>query len=186
MVAAHARAPARQGPRHGGAYWVDGAVFDTDFVDPARATPGVDTSNFDRAGDAIAYFTGHGVDQGLGQPELHVVVAVHDAAGEWLGRRLLCAPRAGQLVRVQQRALARHTLAQRQARQLRELQQWRGGSEGCNFIMAIDSSQSRSQYHINSETWGDLTNDLWDAAGAAWFTWQANCNYNLAQYPWAI
>lgn len=52
-----------------GTYYVDGSVYDTDFVDPAHVTPGGDTSNFDRTGDAIAYFTGHGTDQATSTPD---------------------------------------------------------------------------------------------------------------------
>jgi hypothetical protein len=36
-------------------------VFPTDFTDPQRVVGGADTFNFDRPGDAIAYFSGHGL-----------------------------------------------------------------------------------------------------------------------------
>jgi hypothetical protein len=43
-----------------GARYTDGAVYPTDFTDPDRGGSGDDTHNFDRPGDAIAYFSGHG------------------------------------------------------------------------------------------------------------------------------
>jgi hypothetical protein len=46
-----------------GARYTDSGVFDTDFFDPQITGNAADndTNNFDRSGDAIAYFTGHGV-----------------------------------------------------------------------------------------------------------------------------
>jgi hypothetical protein len=43
-----------------GVRFTDGSVFPEDFVDPERKPGGADSSNFDRPGDAIAYFSGHG------------------------------------------------------------------------------------------------------------------------------
>jgi hypothetical protein len=43
-----------------GVRYTDGQVFSTDFTDPERVSGGADTFNFDRPGDAIAYFSGHG------------------------------------------------------------------------------------------------------------------------------
>jgi hypothetical protein len=43
-----------------GVRYTDGLVYPTDFTDPERVSGGADTSNFDRPGDAIAYFSGHG------------------------------------------------------------------------------------------------------------------------------
>lgn len=40
--------------------WTDGAVYDTDFVDPAINSLGNDQSYFDKPGTAVSYFTGHG------------------------------------------------------------------------------------------------------------------------------
>jgi hypothetical protein len=44
-----------------GVRFTDGLVFPTDFTDPQKVSGGADTSNFDRPGDAIAYFSGHGI-----------------------------------------------------------------------------------------------------------------------------
>jgi hypothetical protein len=46
-----------------GARYTDSSVYDTDFFDPQITSNASDndTNNFDRSGDAIAYFTGHGV-----------------------------------------------------------------------------------------------------------------------------
>jgi hypothetical protein len=44
-----------------GALFTDSSVYPTDFTDPDRGVSGADTFNFDRPGDAIAYFSGHGV-----------------------------------------------------------------------------------------------------------------------------
>ena len=44
-----------------GVRYTDGLVFPTDFTDPQRVSGGADTFNFDRPGDAIAYFSGHGI-----------------------------------------------------------------------------------------------------------------------------
>ena len=43
-----------------GVRYTDRLVYPTDFQDPERIAGGGDTYNFDRAGDAIAYFSGHG------------------------------------------------------------------------------------------------------------------------------
>src|SRR5260370_21985770 len=43
-----------------GARWTNGLVYATDFTDPEVVWDGADTYNFDRPGDAIAYFSGHG------------------------------------------------------------------------------------------------------------------------------
>jgi hypothetical protein len=43
-----------------GARFTNSAVYPTDFTDPDRVSGGQDTWNFDRPGDAIAYFSGHG------------------------------------------------------------------------------------------------------------------------------
>ena len=43
-----------------GVRYTNGWVFPTDFTDPERVAGGADTFNFDRRGDAIAYFSGHG------------------------------------------------------------------------------------------------------------------------------
>jgi hypothetical protein len=43
-----------------GVRFVDPQVYPTDFTDPERVSGGQDTTNFDRPGDAIAYFSGHG------------------------------------------------------------------------------------------------------------------------------
>ena len=43
-----------------GVRYTDGLVWPTDFTDPQRVAGGDDTHNFDRPGDAIAYFSGHG------------------------------------------------------------------------------------------------------------------------------
>jgi hypothetical protein len=43
-----------------GVRYTNGLVWTTDFTDAERVTGGADTSNFDRSGDAIAYFSGHG------------------------------------------------------------------------------------------------------------------------------
>jgi hypothetical protein len=43
-----------------GVRYTDGLVYPSDFIDPERASGGADTFNFDRPGDAIAYFSGHG------------------------------------------------------------------------------------------------------------------------------
>jgi hypothetical protein len=43
-----------------GARWTDGLVYPTDFTDTERVSGGQDAYNFDRPGDAIAYFSGHG------------------------------------------------------------------------------------------------------------------------------
>lgn len=43
-----------------GARWTNGLVWPTDFTDVDLASDGADTWNFDRPGDAIAYFSGHG------------------------------------------------------------------------------------------------------------------------------
>ncbi|QDQ25198.1 hypothetical protein FNU76_01855 [Chitinimonas arctica] len=40
--------------------YVNGLVYPTDFPDPQIVAGNADTSNFDRPGDAIAYFSGHG------------------------------------------------------------------------------------------------------------------------------
>jgi hypothetical protein len=44
-----------------GVRYTDGLVWPTDFTDPERVLGGADTYNFDRPGDAIAYFSGHGI-----------------------------------------------------------------------------------------------------------------------------
>jgi hypothetical protein len=44
-----------------GVRFTDGLVFPTDFTDPQKVSGGADTFNFDRPGDAIAYFSGHGI-----------------------------------------------------------------------------------------------------------------------------
>jgi len=44
-----------------GARYTNTAVFDRDFVDPAINFLGTDQVFFDRAGRAVAYFTGHGI-----------------------------------------------------------------------------------------------------------------------------
>jgi hypothetical protein len=44
-----------------GVRFTDGLVFPTDFTDPQRVSGAADTFNFDRPGDAIAYFSGHGI-----------------------------------------------------------------------------------------------------------------------------
>ncbi|MDC0746043.1 hypothetical protein [Polyangium mundeleinium] len=46
-----------------GLRYVDNGVYDGDFVDPQRSGDSLDHDDlyFDRAGDAISYFTGHGV-----------------------------------------------------------------------------------------------------------------------------
>ncbi len=43
-----------------GIRYTDGLVWPTDFTDPERVAGGADTTNFDRPGDAISYFSGHG------------------------------------------------------------------------------------------------------------------------------
>jgi len=43
-----------------GVRFTDSGVFPTDFTDPEVVSGGSDTFNFDRPGDAIAYFSGHG------------------------------------------------------------------------------------------------------------------------------
>jgi hypothetical protein len=43
-----------------GVRYTNGLVYPTDFTDPERVAGGADTFNFDRTGDAIAYFSGHG------------------------------------------------------------------------------------------------------------------------------
>jgi hypothetical protein len=43
-----------------GVRYTDGLVYPTDFTDPQKVAGGADTYNFDRSGDAIAYFSGHG------------------------------------------------------------------------------------------------------------------------------
>src|SRR5262249_61434085 len=43
-----------------GVRYTDGWVWATDFTDPEVVWNGADTWNFDRPGDAIAYFSGHG------------------------------------------------------------------------------------------------------------------------------
>jgi hypothetical protein len=43
-----------------GVRYTDDLVWRTDFLDPEVLPEGDDTHNFDRAGDAIAYFSGHG------------------------------------------------------------------------------------------------------------------------------
>ena len=43
-----------------GARWTNRSVWPTDFTDPEAVSGGADTTNFDRPGDAIAYFSGHG------------------------------------------------------------------------------------------------------------------------------
>jgi hypothetical protein len=45
---------------HLNARWTDRSVYDTDFVDPAVNSQGADPFNFDIAGTAVSYFTGHG------------------------------------------------------------------------------------------------------------------------------
>ena len=266
-----------------GAYYTDNSVFDTDFVDPARVTPGNDTYNFDRAGDAVAYFTGHGVDQAWSTPNCtsssqcttppwngsgtgyctaralgnvcfynsprylvtystadqhgHFInyssgaVALGEGVyGNWAGAgtdggvnlavldlshgvspmfwlqqlgpmyagvHLIAtlmpiygdtnnSPDRGTVFAQQRFVNPNFPVARAWTETLNSIPTTSFNGEGCHFVMAIDSSASRSQFHINNETWGDLTNDLWDGAGASWFTWQAICNYNLAQYPWAI
>lgn len=44
-----------------GARYTNSAVYDTDFVDFARNSLGADQTYFDRAGRAVAFFTGHGI-----------------------------------------------------------------------------------------------------------------------------
>jgi hypothetical protein len=44
-----------------GARWVDGAVYDSDFADPAVNSQGADRFYFDQSSRAISYFTGHGI-----------------------------------------------------------------------------------------------------------------------------
>lgn len=43
-----------------GVRYTNGLVYPTDFTDPQIVSGGADSSNFDRPGDAIAYFSGHG------------------------------------------------------------------------------------------------------------------------------
>jgi hypothetical protein len=43
-----------------GVRFTNGLVFPTDFTDPQVVSGGADTFNFDRPGDAISYFSGHG------------------------------------------------------------------------------------------------------------------------------
>jgi hypothetical protein len=43
-----------------GIRYTNGLVWPTDFTDPERVAGGSDTFNFDRPGDAITYFSGHG------------------------------------------------------------------------------------------------------------------------------
>ena len=43
-----------------GVRYTNGWVFPTDFTDPEVVSGGADTFNFDRPGDAISYFSGHG------------------------------------------------------------------------------------------------------------------------------
>jgi hypothetical protein len=43
-----------------GVRFTDSLVFPTDFTDPQKVSGGADTFNFDRPGDAIGYFSGHG------------------------------------------------------------------------------------------------------------------------------
>lgn len=43
-----------------GVRYTNGLVLGTDFTDPQLVAGGADTFNFDRPGDAIAYFSGHG------------------------------------------------------------------------------------------------------------------------------
>jgi hypothetical protein len=43
-----------------GVRYTNGLVYPTDFTDPEQVAGGADTFNFDRTGDAIAYFSGHG------------------------------------------------------------------------------------------------------------------------------
>lgn len=43
-----------------GVRFTDGLVLPPDFTDSERVSGGADTFNFDRPGDAIAYFSGHG------------------------------------------------------------------------------------------------------------------------------
>src|SRR5215472_5126441 len=43
-----------------GVRYTDGLVWPTDFTDPEVVWNGDDTHNFDRPGDAIAYFSSHG------------------------------------------------------------------------------------------------------------------------------
>src|SRR4051812_11216941 len=43
-----------------GVRYTNASVFPTDFTDPERVSGGADTFNFDRPGNAIAYFSGHG------------------------------------------------------------------------------------------------------------------------------
>jgi hypothetical protein len=49
-------------------FYSNASVWDTDFVDPQKtgSASDNDTWNFDRTNDALAYFTGHGIDQAGG------------------------------------------------------------------------------------------------------------------------
>lgn len=51
-----------------GVKWENGDVWRSDFLDPQKFSGGEDSSNFDRSGDAIAYFAGHGVCGWNGAP----------------------------------------------------------------------------------------------------------------------
>jgi hypothetical protein len=57
---------------------------------------------------------------------------------------------------------------------------------GCNFIMAVDSTTARTQWHITTETWNQLFNDLNDAAGHHYSSYTAVCNYDSVTYPWTL
>lgn len=57
---------------------------------------------------------------------------------------------------------------------------------GCNFTMAVDSSQYWAQQDIDYQSWSQFTNESYDADGSGWYEWRATCNYDSSSYKWGL
>jgi len=64
-----------------GLRYTDGLVFPSDFIDPEKVPGNFDTFNFDRPGDAISYFSGHGTCNDQSSTACTSAAACPDVAG---------------------------------------------------------------------------------------------------------
>lgn len=84
-----------------GVRFTDGLVWTTDFTDPEVVAGGDDSSNFDRSGDVIAYFSGHGTCDDQSNTACTSTARCPDVAGvEKRCLRFTDNPLAGRCVRV--------------------------------------------------------------------------------------
>ncbi len=56
---------------------------------------------------------------------------------------------------------------------------------GCNLSVAADHNWSAA-YTASTANWFDIQDDTKDATGVGYYFWRADCNYNMAGYPWNL